>query len=93
MKELSEKTIKVLEIVSGLVLGLATWGLLILSSKATDQLLQYSWLALFAGIMFGSKKIEKKTERQLKTFRLFLIISLGIGLLMFILLAFVFKVI
>lgn len=92
MDKLSEKTIKILEIVSGLVIGFVTWALLILTNRITDQLLQYSWLAWFALVMFGSRSIERKLNRPLKKFRMFLLISMGIGLVVFIFLAFVFKV-
>lgn len=94
MKQLSEKAIRAIEIASGIILGLGTWVLLWLSSVTTDGLLKYAWVALFAIIMFGSRAIEKKLNRNLKVYRLSLLIALGVGLVVFAIFAFtgIFKV-
>jgi hypothetical protein len=88
MKELSEKAIRAIEIAAGIILGVGTWVLLWLSGETKDGLLQYAWVALFAIIMFGGKAIEKKLDRNLKTYRLVLLITLGVGLVVFAILAF-----
>ncbi len=82
-KKLSEKQIKILEIAAGIICGLGLWALIWLSGQTKDGLLQYSWVALFAIVMFGQRSLEKKTNRVFKKFRLALLISLGAGLAAF----------
>lgn len=92
MEQLSEKTIKALEIAAGIVLGLGIWVLLWLSSNTKDGLLQYAWLVVAAAALLGPRAAEKKLGRPMKTYRLALLISMAVGLAAFALLAFVFKV-
>jgi len=89
MEKLSEKTIKILEIAVGIVGGLGLWVLLWFSGQTTDGLLQWSWVLLFAVLLLGVRSLERKTDRQFKTYRLSLLISLGAGLALFALNAFV----
>jgi cytochrome bd-type quinol oxidase subunit 2 len=93
MKELSEKTIKTLEITVGIVGGVGIWVLIYLSGQITDKLLQYGYLILFAILLIGGRALEKKTNRVFKAYRLALLISLGACLVVFALLTFVFPVI
>ena len=92
MKELTEKQISIIEIAAGIIFGLGEWVLLWLAGTATDDILKWAWVALFAVIVFGERGIEKKYQRPLRKFRWTLMISLIVGLAAFALLAFVFKV-
>lgn len=87
--KISEKTIKILEIVVGAVGGLGLWALLWLSGVTTDGLLKWAWVLLFAVLLLGAKSVETKLNRTFKTYRLTLLISLAVGLALFALNAFV----
>lgn len=87
---LSEKTIKILEVVVGIVGGLGLWALLVFSGNTTDGLLKWSWVLLFAVLLLGARALERKMNRQFKVYRLWLLISLGVGLVFFALNGFVF---
>lgn len=88
MKKLTEKQIDFLQIFLGLVAGIGIWVAIYFGSGSNNIILQYLFLAIFLGIIFGQRKIERTYDIRLTKFTKFWLIGLLVGLGLFVLVGF-----
>ena len=83
---LTEKQSKALQILCGIVSGAAIWFSLWISGRFQEnELLKWLFLVVFVVVIFIQRTIEKKIGHQLKLFFKVYLISLIVGLGVFVL--------
>ena len=80
----SEKQIKVIQIILGLISGAVIWLSIGIGSSSDNVLLQYLFVIVFAVIMILQRTLENKLQVSTRTFVKFWLISLVICLAIFI---------
>ena len=96
MEKLTEKQMKIVQIVAGIVTAGIIWVSIWVSRFADDIsndlgkfVVQYLFIIIFVIVMFGQRFIENKYQIRIKHFRIALIVGLAIGIVVYLILALV----
>lgn len=83
LKALDIKKVKAIQIIAGILVGAIIWASIFVSSETEDSILKYLFVIVFIVFLIIQRYFERQTGWKFNLYRLVLIITIGVGIVVF----------